>query len=502
MDEQSGFYEVNKTSIVSHLFMIKKIDTLSHKISQWRASLLLLTCLSTSSLFAEDQPNIIVILNDDQGYQDLGCYGSPDIKTPHIDQMASQGMRFTEFYVASPVCSASRAALLTGCYPNRVGVPGVFFPNRGHSGLNPEHVTMAEVLKTVGYRTKAVGKWHLGDEPEFLPTNQGFDSYYGIPYSNDMFPAKSMAYAEDCLYLEGMTQEKISAAFSTNGTRPKGMKDKVPLMRDEACIEFPVDQTTITRRYADEGIAFISESAKQEEPFFLYLANSMPHTPLFASPEFKGKSERGLYGDVIEEIDHNVGRILSHLDELEIEENTIVIVLSDNGPWLVKGDMGGSALPLFEGKMTTFEGGQRVPAVIRWPKEIPAGAVCDEMALSMDLLPTFAHIAGAELPADKSLDGANIIDLITAKEGAETAHEYFFYDQTAVRSGDWKYHSKEIFKVKATARKATGPSLYNLKEDIGESHNLIAEYPEIAERLKTALASNPNKRAASSKKKK
>ncbi|MEN8661154.1 MAG: sulfatase [Lentimonas sp.] len=458
-------------------------------------------CFAGADSIEIDQPNIIVVLNDDQGYQDLGCYGSPDIKTPHIDKMASQGMKFTEFYVASPVCSASRAALLTGCYPNRVGVPGVFFPNRGHHGLSPEHVTIAEVLKTVGYRTKAVGKWHLGDELEFLPTNQGFDSYYGIPYSNDMFPAQSMAYAENCLYLEGMTQGKITEAFAINKARPQAMKDKVPLMRDEECVEFPADQTTITRRFADEGIAFISESVKAETPFFLYLANSMPHTPLFASPEFMGKSERGLYGDVIEEMDHNVGRIMSHLDDLGIEENTIIIVLSDNGPWLVKGDHGGSALPLFEGKMTTFEGGQRVPAVIRWPKQIPAGSVCEEMALSMDLFPTFAHVAGAALPTEMPLNGKNIIDLISAKEGAETPHEYFFYNQSAVRSGDWKYHYRENFKVKATARDSKGPTLYNLSEDIGESKNLIKEYPEIAERLKAALASNPNKRTGVQKKK-
>ncbi len=307
---------------------------------------------------AIEKPNIIIVLNDDQGYQDLGCYGSPDIKTPHIDQMAAEGMKFTDFLVASPVCSASRAALLTGCYPNRVGVPSVFFPNRGHVGLSPKHVTIAEVLKTVGYNTKAVGKWHLGDEPEFLPTNQGFDSYYGIPYSNDMFPAQSMKYADDCLFRDGESPETIEKAFAGTLRKgsPRSMKNKVPLMLDEACIEFPANQTTITRRYADQGIAFISESVKQKKPFFLYLANSMPHIPLFASPDFKGKSERGLYGDVIEEIDHNVGRILSHLKELKIDENTIVVVTSDNGPWLIMGDRGGTATPLFEGKMTTFEG--------------------------------------------------------------------------------------------------------------------------------------------------
>jgi len=451
---------------------------------------------------ANDKTNIIVIFNDDQGYQDLGCFGSPDIKTPRIDQMTAEGMKFTSFMVASPVCSASRAALLTGCYPNRVGVPGVFFPNRDQGGLPPKQVTIAEMLKTVGYKTKAVGKWHLGDEPKYLPTNQGFDSYYGIPYSNDMFPALSMKYADACLFRDGQSLATLRKAFAgklQKGT-PRAMKHKVPLMRDEKCIEFPADQTTITKRFADEGIAFIAESVTEEKPFFLYLANSMPHVPLFASPDFKGKSEGGLYGDVIEEIDYNVGRILDQLKALKIEENTLVVVTSDNGPWLIMKENGGSALPLFEGKMTTFEGGQRVPCVMKWPGNIPAGSVCDEMALSMDLLPTFAAVSGAALPTVQPLDGKNIIDLMLAKSGAKTPHEYFFYDQTAVRQGDWKYHSREIFKVKATTRASKGPSLYNLKDDIGESNNLIDQYPEIAERLAKVLKTNPNKRAARNKK--
>lgn len=437
----------------------------------------------------ESRPNIIVILNDDQGYQDLGCYGSPDIKTPNVDALAAEGMRFTDYYVASPVCSASRAALLTGCYPSRVGVPGVFFPNRGHKGLDPKHVTIAEVLKTVGYATKAVGKWHLGDHEEFLPMNQGFDSYYGIPYSNDMTPAEEMSYAKDCLFREGITPEMLDAAFAQNKQKPEGMKNKVPLMRNEECIEFPVDQSTITRRFADEGIKFINKSVNDDRPFFLYLANSMPHTPLYASEDFKGKSKRGLYGDVIEEIDYNVGRILARLKDLDIEKDTLVIYTSDNGPWLIKGENGGSALPLFEGKMTNFDGGQRVPAIVKWPGVIPAGSTCREMTLSMDLLPTFAHIAGAALPSGQELDGKNVIDLLQAKAGARTPHERFLFGRNALRSGDWKYHAKEIFKVKATKREFAGPSLYNLKVDIGESNNVIAQYPELAAELKQALES-------------
>ncbi len=456
-----------------------------------------------------ERPNIVIIFNDDQGYQDLGCYGSPDIKTPRVDQMAAEGMKFTDFLVASSVCSPSRAALLTGCYPNRVGVPGVLFPDRGKGGLPPEQVTIAEMLKTVGYNTAAVGKWHLGDEPQYLPTNQGFDSYYGIPYSNDMFPASTMKYADDCLFLEGQSHETLKEAFAgklRNGNNPASMKNMVPLMRGEACIEFPADQTTITRRFTDEGIAFISASVKEKKPFFLYLAHSMPHIPLFVSPEFDGKSARGLYGDVIEEIDFNTGRILDHLKALSVEDNTLVIFTSDNGPWLIMKENGGSALPLFEGKMTTFEGGQRVPCVMKWPGHIPAGTVCDELASTIDLMPTFAAITGAALPTVQPLDGKNILDLLTNQPGANSPHEFFFYGQAAVRHGDWKYHARENFKVQETARKHKGPTLYNLKDDIGESNNVIDDHPEIAERLAKVLESNPNKRVddrtAKSKKKK
>ena len=242
----------------------------------------LILFIFTGSLFA-DKPNVIIVLTDDQGYNDLSCYGAEKIKTPNLDKMASEGMKFTDYYVASPVCSASRAALLTGQYPHHVGVKGVFFPNRGPNGLAPEHQTIAEALKSVGYATKAVGKWHLGDKLQFLPTNQGFDSYYGIPYSNDMSPAHDMKYAEDCLYLEGMSQEKLKAAFAKNQQRPVGMKDKVPLMRNEECIEFPADQRTITKRFTDEGIKFIDKSIAEDKPFFLYLAHSMPHTLTFCN---------------------------------------------------------------------------------------------------------------------------------------------------------------------------------------------------------------------------
>ena len=439
---------------------------------------------------AQDRPNFIIIFNDDQGYQDLGCFGSPDIKTPRIDQMAREGMKFTDFYVASPVCSSSRAALLTGRYPQLVGVRSVFFPNRGHGGLDPEHVTIAETLRSAGYATAAVGKWHLGDGVQYLPTNQGFDSYYGIPYSNDMHPSKDMAYADDCRFLEGESLESVRASFEgelRNGS-PLRLKNKVPLMRDTECVEFPADQRAITRRFVDEGMRFISESVEANKPFFLYLANSMPHTPLFASEDFEGKSERGIYGDVIEEIDYNTGRLLDHLERMGVEENTLVIFTSDNGPWLAKRENGGSALPLFEGKYTSFEGGCRMPCIVKWPAKIPAGSVCSVMASTIDLHPTFSRLAKGELP-NAEVDGKDISALMMGDPGTKSPHEYLFFVNRgqAVRSGEWKYHKTQHFTKMKREGDHKGPALYNLKDDIGESRNLLAEYPEIGERLAKAL---------------
>jgi len=439
---------------------------------------------------AAEKPNVIIIYNDDQGYQDLGCFGSPNILTPRIDQLAKDGVRFTDFYSASSVCSASRASLLTGCYWQRVGVPGVIGAG-STGGLKQEHVTIAEILKSVGYNTAAVGKWHLGDMPQFLPTNQGFDFYFGIPYSNDMFPSRHTKYAGNCLWREGFSIDslnRIFAALEPNNIRPISVKEKVPLLLNLECIEYPVDQTTITKRYADEGIKFIQKSVSEKKPFFLYLANSMTHTPLFASPEFVGKSKRGLYGDVVEEIDYNTGRILDLLKELGIEENTIVIYSSDNGPWLTKGKDSGSALPLFEGKFSSFEGGLRVPFIVRWPKAVPAGKTCTELAATIDILPTLASITGAKLP-EMEIDGKNMLDLWKGKKGAKTQHEFYFYVVTgeAVRSGDWKYHKSQTFTVTKNTRKDESPALYNLKDDIGETKNVIAQHPEIAARLAKAL---------------
>ncbi|MGY6647488.1 sulfatase family protein [Wenyingzhuangia sp. IMCC45574] len=449
---------------------------------------ILVTLWSVCSFAQQTKPNVVVILTDDQGYQDVGCFGSPDIETPNLDKMAKEGMRFTDFYVADPVCSPSRAALLTGCYPRRVGVPKVLFPNRKAEGLEAKYVTIADVLQAVGYATKAIGKWHLGDQKQFLPTANGFDSYYGIPYSNDMMPAKNMEYAGDCLFREGVTLESLKASLEKSVVRKNHvMNTRVPLMRNERCIEFPVDQSTITERYTNEGIRFITNQTKAKKPFFLYLAHSMPHVPLYASKKFKGKSKRGLYGDVIEEIDYNVGRLLQHLQKLGVDKNTLVVFTSDNGPWLVKGKNGGSALPLFEGKMTFFDGGLRVPAIMRWPGKIPSGKVCNELASTIDLLPTIANITGARIKTSYAIDGKDIWDLMTDKKNVVSPHKYFFYRDKAVRWGDWKYHKQQVYKVKATKRANKGEALYHLGEDIGEAKNVIDKYPKITTQLRKAL---------------
>lgn len=400
-------------------------------------------------------PNFVIIFTDDQGYQDLGCFGSPDIKTPHTDRMAAEGTKFTDFYVAAPVCTPSRAALMTGCYPKRVGLHrGVLFPN-ANRGLNLDEITIAELLKSRGYATACVGKWHLGHRPKFLPTRQGFDSYFGIPYSNDM-PTKA----------------------------PDGRKGAV-LLRNEEVIEHPVDQTTLTERYTDESISFITNN--KDRPFFLYLPHSMPHVPLHVSKRFKAKSARGLYGDVIECIDWSTGRILQTLRKLKLDGSTIVVFTSDNGPWLSKGKNGGSALPLRRGKGTTYEGGMRVPCVMWAPGRIPAGSVSPEVATAMDLFPTFGNLAGAKLPADRVIDGKDIYPLIRGAAGAKSPHEAFFYYSTggrleAVRAGRWKLRMTRPRGRGKQRRPAVG-ELYDLRADIGEKTNLVDRHPDVAERL-------------------
>jgi len=453
----------------------------------YRFTYLLLSILCLGHfLNADTKPNVIIIFTDDQGYQDLGCFGSPNIKTPHIDQMAKEGMRFTDFYSAASVCTPSRAALLTGCYPERVGNLGVLFPNRSQ-GLNPEETTIARMLKSAGYATACVGKWHLGHHKEFLPTSHGFDSYFGIPYSNDMGIDRNMKLAEKVVWRNEANEEKFRSSSGRGGGPP--------VMRGTEVIEWPADQNTLTKRYTEESIAFIKEN--KDQPFFLYLPHTMPHIPLFVTPEFEGKSDAGLYGDCIEEIDWGVGEILKTLKELKIDQNTLIVYTSDNGPWNLKGNntdkvkgnmnrrIGGSAYPVKGYKFSKNEGGMRVPTVMRWPAKIPEGSACSEVAGTIDLLPTIAAISGACLPG-KKIDGKSIVPLMEGAEGEKSPHEGYFYRTQGVRSGKWKL---------------LGNNLYDLSEDIGESKNVAKENPEVLERLKNLLQAhkdelNQNRRPA------
>ncbi|WP_117883775.1 sulfatase family protein [Aureibaculum luteum] len=415
------------------------------------------------------KPNVIIFFTDDQGYQDVGAFGSPLIKTPNLDKMADEGIKFTDFYSASSVCSPSRAALLTGSYPPRVGVPKVLWPNLD-GGLSNQELTIADMLKTKGYNTACIGKWHLGDQSQYLPTTQGFDSYYGIPFSNDMSVNPESKVSEDILFREGMTIDSLR--------EQKWRGRKVPLMKQDEVIEYPVDQTTLTKRYTESAIDFITEN--KDKPFFLYVAQTMPHIPLYASPDFKGKSARGLYGDVIEEIDWSMGRILETLEKLNIDENTLVIFTSDNGPWNLKDGQGGSALPLRGFKFETYEGGMRVPMIAKWKGKIKAGAVTEEIASTIDILPTLAYLTGAEL-SEKPIDGKNIWKLLSGKK-SKSPHKnkgFYYYSETtlqAVRKGDWKLR---IVKDKV--------ELFNLRTDISESKNVALSNPKIVKKLQKMM---------------
>lgn len=424
--------------------------------------------LQLTGLIFSKTPNFIVIFTDDQGYEDIGCFGSPKIKTPHLDKLAAEGRKFTSFYSANSVCSPSRAALMTGCYPTRVSVPGVLFP-RHKEGLNPDEITIAEVLKTKGYATSCIGKWHIGHKPKFLPTRQGFDSYYGIPYSNDMTIDPEAKLAADINLREGFTLDRIK------NEKPK--KNLVPLMRNEEVIEYPCDQTTLTKRYTEEAVNFIEKN--EDKPFFLYLPHTMPHIPLFASKKFKGKSDRGPYGDTIEEIDWSVGEIMKALRKNNLDENTLVIYTSDNGPWKLKEGRGGSAHPLRGYKFQTYEGGMRVPCIMSWKGKIPSGTVCDEIGATIDLLPTFANLAGAKIPDDRIIDGKNIWPIISGEKGARSPHEIYYYYKgnrlESARQGKWK--------VRRSGKKSQSVELYDLDNDIAESKNLSQKNPELIQTI-------------------
>ncbi len=454
--------------------------------------LCLVACMViTNSAIAQNSdsatPNIIIIFTDDQGYSDVGVYGAKDFTTPNLDQMAADGIRFTDFYVAQPVCSASRTALLTGCYPNRLGITGALGPNATH-GLNADEITLAELCKSKGYATAIYGKWHLGHRKPFLPTRHGFDHFYGIPYSNDMWPLHP-----DLVKLPDAAAK-----------RKRGYPN-LPIFEDEQIVDTEVtheDQNQFTTTFTDRAVAFID--ANKDQPFFLYLPHPMPHVPLHVSEKYKSKSAKGLYGDVISEIDWSVGQILKALKRNGLEENTLVIFMSDNGPWLSYGDHSGSTGPLREGKGTTFEGGVRVPCIMRWVGKIPAGSVCHEPMMTIDILPTIAKFIGADLPQRK-IDGRDASALVLATENATSPQQayYFYYhrnDLQAIRSGRWKLHFPHKYRSmggrelgsggtpgKYDNNRKTGLELYDLVVDIGESRNVADAHPEIVKQL-TELA--------------
>ncbi len=434
---------------------------------------MILVCRASAT---ETPPNFVIIFCDDLGYGDLGCFGNPTIATPHLDRMAREGMKLTQFYSASSVCTPSRAALLTGRLPVRSGMCSnqrrVLFPD-SQGGLPDGETTIAEALKTKGYATACIGKWHLGHLPKFLPQRQGFDSYYGIPYSNDM--------------------DRTSQA-------PRGMSAfldpdihywNVPLIRDETTVERPADQTTITRRYTEEAVKFIKDH--RDSRFFLYLPHSMPHVPLFRSPSFVDRSRRGLYGDVIEEIDWCVGQILETLRALELAENTLVFFTSDNGPWTLFEQQGGSAGLLRDGKGSTWDGGMREPALAWWPNRVPAAAVSGELGSTMDLFATLHHLAGVELPADRVLDSHDLTPVLFGQGKSPRKRVFYYrgYRLMAVRSGRWKMHLLTQDGYGPGARQLithNPPLLFDLEIDPGEKWDVARKHPQVIQTIRQEIA--------------
>ena len=429
---------------------------------------------------ASPKPNIVLIFSDDQGYGDLGSFGSTTIRTPHLDRLAREGRRFTSFMVPSSVCSPSRAALLTGCYPKRVGMhQGVLFPY-SVTGLSPAEHTIADHLKQQGYATACFGKWHLGHHPEVLPTANGFDTYFGIPYSNDMNHPDNKGKPRDGA--EGM-DELWNAPESTL------TKWRTPLFENEKIVELPVDQRTITRRCTDRGIAFIREN--RDRPFFIYLPYSMPHIPLYVPDEVRDPDPKRAYINTIEHLDTEAGRLIDTLRELKLDENTYVIFTTDNGPWLTFKHHGGSAGPLRDGKMSTFEGGQRVPCIMWAPGRIPAGTECDSLASTIDLLPTIAAITETSLPSDRIIDGVDLSGLLTGDAGV-VRQEFLYYTKSGriegIREGDKKVLVKYPETKKGHDLSAEPQvMLFDLAKDPGEKQNLAAENPDLVDRLRLLM---------------
>ncbi len=453
-----------------------------------KSSLLIPLSLCAATAMAKtEQPNVIIIMTDDQGYQDLGCYGSPKIKTPRVDKLATEGIKFTDFYQSSSVSSASRAGILTGKLNCNNGVKSVYFPI--DVGMRSDEVTIAEELKKLGYKTACFGKWHLGDIKGHLPLDQGFDEYFGIPYSNDMYITPTIPLADNIVFREGYDLEKTNRDIMLACDKPlaKGVKGKLapksPLVDGERIVEYPCDQSTLTRRYFDRAISFIKN--RGDAPFFTYITPTMPHIPLFASEQFKGTSERGLYGDCVEEIDWNVGRLLDLLDSEGLSENTIVIYLSDNGPWLQMKEHSGSADPLRDGKFTLYDGGVRVPCVMRFPGRFPAGVTATALTASIDLFPTILHYAGSDT-IEHQIDGFNIAPYLeNPKKPMRDEYLYVKFGHIiGIRKGDWIYLPKS---GEYNTNENSQPELFNIKKDISQSENLYTKEPKQAAKMEALL---------------
>jgi arylsulfatase A-like enzyme len=408
------------------------------------------------------KPNVILVFCDDLGYGDLGAFGHPSIRTPNLDKLAAEGQKWTNFYAAASVCTPSRAGILTGRLPVRSGMCSnkrrVLFPN-SKGGLPDTEITIAAVLKRAGYKSACIGKWHLGHLPPFLPTRRGFDYYYGIPYSNDMDAR------------QGLTRDERR--------HPKPAYFNVPLMRNEEIVERPADQNTLTKRYTEEAVRFIEQN--RDRPFFIYLAHTFPHVPLFASPDFREKSPRGLFGDVVEEIDHSVGQLVRALKKNRLDNHTLLIFTSDNGPWLAYNQHGGSAGLLKNGKGTTWDGGMREPTVF-WHSAIRPGVVSD-IGSTLDLFSTICHFAGAEMPADRIMDSFNLCPALF--EGKPGPRQLFFYyrgrELYAARKGEYKLHLITEDAYKRDNRKTVHdpPLLFNIMVDPGEKYDICAGHPEV-----------------------
>lgn len=417
-------------------------------------------------------PNVILIFTDDQGYEDIGANGSPNIETPNLDQMAKDGIRLTSFYSAQPICSASRAGILTGCYPNRIGIHNALGPG-SPVGINASEMTIAEMLQNTGYKTAIFGKWHLGDSPKFLPTRHGFDEFFGIPYSNDMWPYHP--------------QQGTVFNFGP-----------LPLYENEKVLDTLTDQSQLTTQITERSVDFINRN--KNNPFFLYVPHPQPHVPLYVSDKFKGKSKRGLYGDVIMEIDWSVGEILKALKTNGLEENTLVIFTSDNGPWLSYGNHAGSALPFREGKGTAWEGAQREPFVLRYPQEIKAGRTIDVPVMAIDILPTIAEVTGARLP-NLTIDGKSAWPVFTGESNESPQEAYFFYyrvnELMGVRYGKWKMYFPHRYRTMEGQEPGKDGlpgqykmidmeeiELYDVSTDLSETNNVAAQNPEVVDKIK------------------